>query len=76
MTNKEIVLGVIKEHPCVTGAQIHNYALRMFKENITPQAAASIMRAYAAKGLAGGSRHPMNGKMVYWLTDHGKEKLL
>ena len=63
MTNKEIVLGVIKEHPCVTGAQIHNYALRMFKENITPQAAASIMRAYEAK-------------MVYWLTDHGKEELL
>jgi len=76
MTNKEIVLGVIKKHPCVTGAQIHNYALRMFKENITPQAAASIMRSYEAKGLAAGSRHPMTGKMVYWLTDHGKEELL
>ena len=76
MTNKEIVLGVIKEHPCVTGAQIHNYALRMFKEDITPQAAASVMRAYEARGLAAGSRHPMTGKMVYWLTDHGKEELL
>ena len=75
MTNKEIVLGVMKEHPCITCAQVHNYALRMFNENITPQAASSVLRGYAQQGLAAQSRHPMTGKMVYWLTDTGKEKL-
>lgn len=76
MTNKEIVLGVMKKHPCVTGAQIHNYALQMFKKDITPQAASSILRTYASQGLAAGSKHPFTNKMVYWLTDNGKKELL
>lgn len=73
MTNKEIVFSVMKKHPCVSGAQIHNYALQMFNEDITPQAASSIMRSFVNLGLAAQSPHPMTGRMVYWFTDYGKE---
>ena len=75
MTNKEIVINVLKEHPCLTSAQVHNYALRMFNTDITPQTASSIMRNYSLKGFLGESRHPINGKKVYWLTDSTKEAL-
>ena len=36
MTNKEIVFGVMKLHPCVSGVQIHDYAAQIFHEEITP----------------------------------------
>ena len=74
MTKKEIVFGVMKKHPCVSGAQIHNYALQMFNEDITPQAATSILRYYIDRGLAGKSPNE-KGRMMYWLTDSGKEAI-
>ena len=75
MTNKEAVIGVLKERDCVTGVQIKGFAHRMFGVDITPQTASGVLRAYVAKGMVGKSPDPNSGKMVYWLTDYGKEQL-
>ena len=75
MTNKEAVIGVLKEHSCLTGFQIKGFAHRMFGVDITPQTASGVLRPLVAAGYAGKSTDPVSGKMAYWLTDYGKEKL-
>ena len=75
MTNKEIVMNILNEHPCLTGVQIHDYAYRKFKVTISPQAIAGVLRPLAAKGFVAQSKHPENNRNVYWFTDLGKEKL-
>jgi len=75
MTNKEAVIGVLKEHSCLTSFQIKGFAHRMFGVDITPQTASGVLRSYVASGMAGKSPDPASGKMVYWLTDYGREKL-
>lgn len=75
MTKKEIVFSVMKQHPCVSGIQIHDYAAQIFHEEITPQSAVGVLRPYVNKGLVAQSKHPFSGRNVYWFTDLGKEKL-
>lgn len=72
MTKKEMIFKVMEKHPCVSSAQIHNYVLQMFNENITLQTATSILRFYVDRGLAGRSPNE-KGRMMYWFTDTGKE---
>lgn len=74
MTNEEAVIGVLKAHSCLNGFEIKGFAYRMFNVVLSPQSASGILRKYVNSGLAAKSKAP-NGKMVYWLTDYGKEKL-
>lgn len=73
MTNKEMVIDILKDYSCVTGFQIKGFIYRRFGVSITPQAAAGIFRPLVAQGLVGKSPDPASGKMAYWLTNFGKE---
>lgn len=74
MTTKEMVIEILKHHSCQTAFQIKGCIYRKFNENVTPQAVSGVMRPLIACGWAEkGNRS--DGKMVYWLTDFGKEKL-
>ena len=75
MTNKEIVIKVMYQHPCVSGVQIHDYACQIFGAVISPQSACAVLRPLVSTGLAAQSKHPIFNRNVYWLTDRGKEKL-
>ena len=75
MTNKEMVIDILKDHGCQTGFQIKGSVYRKYGVSISPQAAAGIMRPLLAAGYAGKSPDPTSGKMVYWLSDYGKEQL-
>ena len=75
MTNKEMVISVLNDHGCQNGFQIKGAVYRKFGASISPQTAAGIMRPLVAAGYAGKSPNPADGKMVYWLTDYGKEQL-
>ena len=74
MTNKEMVIGVLKDHDCLTGFQIKGFVYRKYNAVITPQTATGVLRPLIAEGLATRSPGP-DGKMVYWLTDYGKETI-
>ena len=75
MTNEEAVIGVLKEYSCLTSSQIQGFAYRMFNVHMSPNSASGIVRPYINKGMIGKSPDPNSGKMVYWLTDYGKEYL-
>ena len=75
MTNKEAVLGVLKQYSCLNSTQIKGFAHRMFNVDFTPQTAVGILRPFIEKGMVSKSPDPNTGKMVYWLTEYGKEKL-
>ena len=75
MTNKEAVLGVLKEYSCLTSSQIQGFANRMFNVHMSPNSASGIIRPYINQGIIAKSPDPNSGKMVYWLTDYGKEQL-
>ena len=74
MTNKEIIITILKKYPCLTGSQIHNFAKRLFNIDITPQSAAGVLRPLVDRGLVGKSPDPNTGRMVYWFTSFGKEQ--
>ena len=75
MTNKEMVISVLMDLGCQTGFQIKGSVYRKFGVSISPQTASGVMRPLIDKGLAAKSPDPLSGKMVYWLTDFGKEQL-
>lgn len=75
MTNREMIVEVLKQHSCLTGSEIKNFVYRKFGVNISPQTAAGVMRPLIAAGMAAKSQHPSSNKMVYWLTDYGEEKM-
>lgn len=67
MTNKDVVIKVLNEHPCLTAMEVRQFAKRLCDYDITPQAAAGAMKPLIAAGLAASDKHPFNGKTVYWL---------
>lgn len=75
MTNKEMVISVLNDHGCQTSYQIKGSIFRKFGVIVSPQMASGVMRPLINKGLAAKSPDPMSGKMVYWLTEYGKEQL-
>lgn len=68
MTNKELVIAVLKEHSCLTANEVRQFAIKYFNTPITPQAVSGIMRPLIAAGIAASDKHPSNGKTVYWLN--------
>lgn len=67
MTNKELVMAILKEHSCLTANEVRQFAIKYFNTPITPQAVSGIMRPLIAAGIAASDKHPSNGKTVYWL---------
>lgn len=67
MTNKDVIIKVLNEHPCLTAMEVRQFAKRLCDYDITPQAVAGTMRPLIAAGLAASDKHPSNGKTVYWL---------
>ena len=68
MTNKDVVLQVLNEHPCLTAMEVRQFAKRLCDYDITPQAVAGAMKPLIAAGLAASDKHPSNGKTVYWIN--------
>ena len=68
MTNKDVVIKVLNEHPCLTAMEVRQFAKRLCDYDITPQAVAGAMRPLIVAGLAASDKHPSNGKTVYWLN--------
>lgn len=68
MTNKDVIIKVLNEHPCLTAMEVRQFAKRLCNYDITPQAVAGAMRPLIAAGLAASDKHPSNGKTVYWLN--------
>ena len=68
MTNKDVVIEVLNEHPCLTAMEVRQFAKRLFDYDITPQAVAGAMKPLIAAGLAASDKHPSNGKTVYWIN--------
>ena len=67
MTNKDVIIKVLNEHPCLTAMEVRQFAKRLYNYDITPQAVAGAMRPLIAAGLAASDKHPSNGKTIYWL---------
>lgn len=67
MTNKDVIIKILNEHPCLTAMEVRQFAKRLYNYDITPQAVAGAMRPLIAAGLAASDKHPSNGKTVYWL---------
>lgn len=67
MTNKDVIIKILNEHPCLTAMEVRQFAKRLYNYDITPQAVAGAMRPLIATGLAASDKHPSNGKTVYWL---------
>ena len=68
MTNKDVVIKVLNEHPCLTAMEVRQFAQRLCNYDITPQAVAGAMKPLIAAGLAASDKHPSNGKTVYWIN--------
>ena len=68
MTNRDIVIKVLNEHPCLTAMEVRQFAKRLCTYDITPQAVAGAMKPLIAAGLAASDKHPSNGKTVYWIN--------
>ena len=68
MTNKDVVIKVLNEHPCLTATEVRQFAKRLCNYDITPQAVAGAMKPLIAAGLAASDKHPSNGKTVYWIN--------
>ena len=68
MTNNDVVIKVLNEHPCLTAMEVRQFAKRLCNYDITPQAVAGAMKPLIAAGLAASDKHPSNGKTVYWIN--------
>lgn len=75
MTNKDMIISVLNDHGCQNSFQIKGMVYRKFGVTISSQTAASAMRPLITAGYANKCPDPTSGKMVYWLTDYGKEQL-
>lgn len=67
MTNKDVIIKVLNEHPCLTAMEVRQFAKRLCNYDISSQAIAGAMRPLIAAGLAASDKHPSTGKTVYWL---------
>ena len=67
MTTREMVVEVLREHPCLNSFEIKGFVFRKFGETISPQSAAGTLRPLIAAGKVGKDNH--TGKTVYWLKE-------
>ena len=76
MTNQEAVIGVLKEHACLSGSEVKFFAKRMFNVDIPLGCVAVVGRNLFNKGLLCKQIHPVSGKVIYWLTEEAKNEIL
>lgn len=74
MTTKEMALEVLKQHSCLTGFEIKGFIHRWYNVDVSPQSISGLLRPLVSKGYIGKCAGP-NGKMAYWISDYGKEKM-
>lgn len=74
MTKIEMIVNVLHEHPCLNSKEISGFVFRKYGEHISAQSASGSLRPLVSRGQIGKDDHA--GKMVYWLTDYGKETLV
>lgn len=68
MTNKEMIIEVLKKHSCLTSFEIKGFIYRTYNVNLTPASISGTLRPVIAAGLAAASKNS-DGKTVYWLTN-------
>lgn len=73
MTNKEMIIEVLKKHSCLNSVEIKAFIHRWYNVDITPQSISGSLRPLVSQAYVGKYPSP-SGKMAYWLTDLGKEK--
>ena len=74
MTKIEMIINVLSDHPCLNSKEISSFVFRKYGEHISAQSASGSLRPLVSRGQIGKDDH--TGKMVYWLTDYGKETLI
>lgn len=72
MTSKEMIFNVLKEYGCSTTFQIKGMVYRAYNERLSEASISGQLRGLVSKGIAAKSYNG-SGKMVYWITDFGKE---
>ena len=75
MTKRDMIIDVLNDHSCQTGFQIMGAIFRKYNEKVSPPSIAGSIRPMIEAGYMAKSPNS-NGKMVYWLTDLGREKLI
>ncbi len=75
MSIKDMVISVLADCGCQNSYQIKGSIYRKFGEVVTQSAITGAIRTLYNQSLATRSADG-SGKMVYWLTDYGKEKLI
>jgi hypothetical protein len=66
MNKTEMLIEILKVHPCLTSKEMCGFAYRMFGEHISPSSISGTMRVLYSKGLAAKSKNDKN-TTVYWL---------
>lgn len=67
MSNKEVVIEVLKKYGCSSSRQIAILALRDYDVHMTPAQVSGALRPMIAKGLAANSKDDKN-TTIYWLN--------
>lgn len=67
MSTREMVVEILREHPCLTSMELKGFVYRQFGVSISPQAAGASLRPLIAQGKVGKDNH--TGKMVYWMRE-------
>lgn len=69
MSNKEVVVEILKTYGCSTSKEIANIAHRKYEVSISPAQVAGVLRPLIARGHAASSKSDKN-TTVYWLNNH------
>ena len=69
MSNKELVIEILKTYGCSTSKEISNLAIRKYNIHITPSQVAGVMRPLIAKGIAASSKNSKN-ITTYWMNNN------
>lgn len=73
MTNKEMIIDILKDHSCLTAQEIKGFINRKYNIIISNQSISGTLRPVIAVGHVEKGISPYNNKSVYWLTSFGKE---
>lgn len=74
MTNKEMIISILKEHSCLTTQELKGFINRKYGVIISNQSISAALRPVVAAGLATKGISPTNHKAVYWLTKAGEKE--
>lgn len=67
MSNKELVVEILKTYGCSTAKEVANLAARKYGVQVTPSQVAGALRPLIATGDAASSKNG-NNATVYWMN--------